>query len=221
MRQQRIKIICFNCKQRGHISYNCSERAGLCGLNGRGSRRLDGYVGEVKVTEILLDTGCTQTMVRKDLILPEQLIEGEAATIRCVHGDNVLYPLAEVAIEVEGLDLTVRAAISETLPMSVLLGTDVPQLGQLLHSNPALVHSRGVEHALITTRAQAKKRAEENESQKGRVLAKTIELGGFRDVGVRDVEGRGCGGREEEVRKGDGGEDRVVGWTKVMVVRVW
>lgn len=31
------KVICFNCKQRGHISYNGPDKAGLCSLSGKGS----------------------------------------------------------------------------------------------------------------------------------------------------------------------------------------
>ena len=59
----------------------------------------------------------------------------EPVTLRCAHGDTVLYPLAEVNISVGGLAFVVRAAPSETMPVSVLLGTDVPELGQLLHKN--------------------------------------------------------------------------------------
>ena len=199
---KRSKIICFNCKQRGHISYNCPDKAGLCSLSGKGKRTTrSGFVEGVEVTDILLDTGCTQTMVRRDLVSQDQLIEGEAATIRCVHGDTVLYPLADVIIKVEGHDLTVRAAVSETLPMSVLLGTDVPQLGQLLHSNPALIHSHGVEHALVTTRSQARKHEED---QRRGATARTTQLEGHRDAeGTAVVEGR-------EVEDGDGGKDSVV-----------
>ena len=137
-----------------------------------------GCVQGVEVTDILLDTGCTQTMVRGDLVSQDQVIQGEAATIRCVHGDNVLYPMADVTINLEALNLTVRAAVSKTLPMSVLLGTDVPQLGALLHGNPARIHSQGVEHALITTRAQARKQEEEEEKLKKRTTAITKPLEG-------------------------------------------
>ena len=51
-----------------------------------------------------------------------RLLEGEAVAVRCTHGDTVLYPLAEVAMEVDGVETRVRAAISEKLPVSVLLG---------------------------------------------------------------------------------------------------
>ena len=147
-----------------------------------------GYVQGVEVTDILLDTGCTQTMVRRDLVPQDQLIEGEAATIRCVHGDNMLYPLADVTINIEGLNLTVRATVSETLSMSVLLGTDVPQLSQLLHGNPALIHSHGVTTALVTTRAQVKIQEEEEKRQMERATARAKLVVREMDVGHRAME---------------------------------
>ena len=45
---------------------------------------------------------------------------------------TVLYPLAEVTIEVDGVPLQVEAAVSETLPVAVLLGMDVQELVGLL-----------------------------------------------------------------------------------------
>ena len=42
------------------------------------------------------------------------------------------YPQAKVELEVKGRALTVKAAVSETLPQSVLLGTDVPDLSELM-----------------------------------------------------------------------------------------
>ena len=48
--------------------------------------------------------------------------------IRCAHGDTALYPLAQVHLEINGHHIDVEAALSDTLPMPVLLGTDVPQL---------------------------------------------------------------------------------------------
>ena len=43
--------------------------------------------------------------------------------------------------------------------MSVLLGTNAPQLGQLLHSSPWAVHTKDMDHALMTIE-------EEEEEQK-------------------------------------------------------
>ena len=84
------------------------------------------------VENILLDTGCSRTLVRSDLVRQEKIIEGEVVTICCAHGDTVLYPVASVELEVEGRHITVEAAVSDTLPMAVLLGRDVPLVSDLL-----------------------------------------------------------------------------------------
>ena len=44
-----------------------------------------------------------------------------------------MYPLASVEICLGLTVFTVEAAVSDWLPMSVLLGTDVPQLVELLN----------------------------------------------------------------------------------------
>ena len=50
--------------------------------------------------------------------------------------------------------------------MSVLLGTDVPELNCLLQSNPSSMHTRGVEEALVVmTRAQSKREKMEEKAQ--------------------------------------------------------
>ena len=84
------------------------------------------------VTDVLLDTGWSQTLVKSDLVPTTKRVEGDAVTIRCAHGDTVLYPLANVELVVDGIPLQVEAAVSDTLPVSVLLGTDVPELDILL-----------------------------------------------------------------------------------------
>ena len=75
------------------------------------------------MSDIILDTGCTRTLVHRNVV------------IQCAHGDAVAYPLANVKLEVQGVTVTVEAAVSETLPQSVLLGTDVPELLSLLKGN--------------------------------------------------------------------------------------
>ena len=64
----------------------------------------------------------------------EQLIEGKATAVRCAHGDTVLYPMAEVEMEVDGCTIHTVAAVCNTLPMDVLLGTDVAELDSLLRT---------------------------------------------------------------------------------------
>ena len=89
------------------------------------------------VTDVLLDTGCSQTLVKSELVPTTKQVEGDVVTIHCAHGDTVLYPLANVELVVDGIPLQVEAAVSDTLPVSVLLGTDVPELDTLLKKQVA------------------------------------------------------------------------------------
>ena len=71
-------------------------------------------------------------MLTDQLVPEEKLLEGQVVTLRCAHGDIVLYPLAEVDMEVDGVPVRVEAALCSTLLMSVLMGTDVPEFSRLL-----------------------------------------------------------------------------------------
>lgn len=79
------------------------------------------------------------------------------AIIKCVHGDVVLY-LANVELEVDGLQVKVEAAVSRTLPVAVLLGKNIPELNLLLGRadiGPA-AESCQEEAMVVVTRAQAR-----------------------------------------------------------------
>ena len=82
--------------------------------------------------DLLLDTGCLRTIVRRDLVGDEQWLDGESTIIQCAHGDAIAYPLAEVKLEMEGKPVLVKAAVSDTLLQSVLVGTDVPGMLKML-----------------------------------------------------------------------------------------
>ena len=105
-----------------------------------------------------------------------KLIEGDSIAICCAHGDTVVYPLARVEVEVNGQTHEVEAAVSSTLPMSMLMGTDMPAL-------PRLVTNKLVDRAqalAATTRAQKKTQDElessdrRNEKESG-VCPKNLE----------------------------------------------
>ena len=53
-------------------------------------------------------------------------------------------------MEVDGVQVRVKAAVADNLPVSVLLGTDIPQLGKLLQINPSTIHTDGVEMVVRT-----------------------------------------------------------------------
>ena len=160
--------ICYNCKERGHVSRQCPRKALLCGLPRRkeSSRKeqallCSGRVGGRAVDDIQLDTGCSRTLVRTDLVDPHLIRHENSVTILCAHGDTVTYPIAKVTLDVKGKQITMEAAISKTLPRSVLLGTDVPELGELLGR-------RKTDHALVVmTRSQ--RREQEKEEKRSRM----------------------------------------------------
>ena len=120
----------------------------------------NGSVEGRQVEGILLDTGCALTTVRKELVPEEKILMGDAVTIRCAHGDTVLYPLAALGLEVDGISIPVEAAVSESLPVPVLLGRDVPQLASLL-GKPVGAELQSEEVMVVVTRAQAKRLLEE------------------------------------------------------------
>ena len=90
-----------------------------------------GVVDGTCVEDIMLDTGSSRILIRADLLHTEKLVEGEIS-IRCAHGDIITYPLAKVKIEIGGEHFIVEAGVVDKLPVSVLLGWDVPQLEDLL-----------------------------------------------------------------------------------------
>ena len=203
-------VECFNCQQKGHYSSNCPQRALFCM-----ERRLD-YQGNSKITRqqpekkispgvikpgavegkqvsnILLDTGCSRTIV-KELVPQDKILQGEAVAIRCAHGDTVLYPLANVQIQVEGKVLDIEAAVSETLPMSVLLGTDIPELTSLLKGDASTTESESTvkpveeqkaDTALaIMTRAGAKAQKANKESCEEKQRQSGVQPKALEEVG--------------------------------------
>ena len=113
---------CYNCWEEGHVKAKCpkpKDKALLCSIKAGARRKSAGGVyrnGSVEgrqVEGILLDTGCARTMVRKELVPEEKILMGDAVTIRCAHGDTVLYPLAALELEVDGISIPVEVAVSD------------------------------------------------------------------------------------------------------------
>ena len=125
------------------MASKCPEKVMYCTKRHRGNSTLQrkGQVEGREVNDIVLDARCSKTIVHHNLVPQTKQLPWEAVTIHCAQGDNVLYPLANVDLVVDGVPLTVEAAVFESLPVSVLLGTDVPELAEFTGGN-----THGVRH---------------------------------------------------------------------------
>ena len=82
-------VKCFNCNEKGHYASSCSRRSMYCGQpEGEADRaRRSGTINGTYCTDILVDTGATQTLVHSGLVTNDDILDGEV-TIRCAHGDT-------------------------------------------------------------------------------------------------------------------------------------
>ena len=159
-------LTCYNCNKRGRVASKCPNKALYCGLRSAHDSTLkkSGMMEGKYVKDILLDTGCSMTLVHHKLVPEHKVLPGEVATIHCVHGCTALYPVADLKLEVGGVPVSVKAAVLKTLPVSVLLGTDVPELGGLLGVKSSTFGENGRQGAMMMlTRAGARKQEEEEE----------------------------------------------------------
>jgi len=172
-------LICYNCGGKGHTSRQCPSEAFYGGARAaRKSSQSKSVVNKCKgkveghlVSDIVLDTGCSRTLVHRDFVKEEKFVGGGSVVIQCAHGDVVAYPLANVELEVQGVTVTVEAAVSNTLPQSVLLGTDVPELFSLLGG-----HEAGQSLMAVTiSRAQKLQRAPQLEPEELEDSSEIIE----------------------------------------------
>ena len=191
------KIMCYHCKKLGHVSSRCPEREALFCFEDRdfaGSELCQkGLVEGRKVSRILLDTGCSRTMVNQRCISSEKILDGKMVSIRCAHGDTRLYNLAEVTVQLQGVTMQVEAAVAENLPVDVLLGTDVPELTKLIKSHKHKTGStlpKQEDVMVVLKRARAKQQLEEELVRRAKQAQSQVRPNPIAIAGETDEAGR-------------------------------
>lgn len=153
---------CFKCGNLGHIAAKCSKNSGYYVSGMQFTPKVEkssveivcwGKIEDVPV-EMLVDTGCSHTLVQRKLVPDRCLVTGHTVALQCAHGDITEYPVAEVDVVLEGRKRRVRVGVSDSLPRAVLAGTDVLREFGTEH----------IEHCMVMTRSQGRrKQSEENE----------------------------------------------------------
>ena len=98
-------LVCYNCGGRGHMTRQCSTSALFCGVKSftrysAKRKRVNqpfqckGTVEGQLINYIGLDTGCSRTLVRSDLLREKDFSQGGTVIVQCAHENVVTYPLA-------------------------------------------------------------------------------------------------------------------------------
>ena len=159
---------CFTCGQVGHIAMHCPAKALFCDEENVLGGDVGGKVQEVvregiiegTPVKMLLDTGSARTLVRRELVPEGKVLVGQEVAVRCAHGESARYPLADIDVRVGGRRFTVRAGVSDKLPVPLLLGPDVPELFQLLAARTKSELESAIELVAVMTRSESRRVAE-------------------------------------------------------------
>ncbi|KAJ1080578.1 hypothetical protein NDU88_000773 [Pleurodeles waltl] len=145
---------CNNCGEWGHIARMCprkleggepmeigvTRRRVLCTGQGdlkfKQTLRLNG-----RSVCALIDSGCSQSVVREDLIRPIDKESSSWVTICCIHGDKEQYPVTRVNIEWEDYKDSHPMGVMSQLIEECIIGTDYRHFPELLdHVRKPKIH---------------------------------------------------------------------------------
>ena len=122
--EARSQQRCYRCNERGHLAYQCPQRSSLFCKQPEGDSihaapRMAGK-NNGHPCNILLDTGTTQSLVHANYVRGEDVLD-ECVPIQCIHGETQDYPVAPIDVELGGVRMILKAAVSTKLPQPVVL----------------------------------------------------------------------------------------------------
>ena len=144
---------------------------------------------------MIVDTGCSRTTVRKDLVSPSK-VQGNTRNSQIANGEWINCKLAKVELEKKGENYSTEVAVAERLAVPVLLGRDLPIAQHLFNEDlREILQKRQAQQFVVTTRARARReRAEEEQRLQEEALAQgqsrtiTEEQRPQKEADMQDVE---------------------------------
>ncbi|KAJ1201568.1 hypothetical protein NDU88_005376 [Pleurodeles waltl] len=167
---------CYHCSETGHIARHCPlkkdpEEPMEIGLTrgrvfwsggGKPTYTLTVLINNIERTA-LVDSGCSESVIRQKLVSPGQGDPQAQVLIACVHGDQRYYPVATVRLNWRGKEEAIRVGVLPHLDEHIILGTDYEDF-------PSLLNKAGQEHILRTWWEEVPIGEGEEESRRPRVI---------------------------------------------------
>ncbi|XP_067442125.1 uncharacterized protein [Thunnus thynnus] len=173
--RNKALLVCHSCGQTGHFKAECPKghvsKNYMCFApkllvsepgreevsEGQCEELTIGVLIEDRPCVALLDSGSNRTLVRQDSLPRDVVYCGGTVDVFCVHGDKVGYPIAKVAIQVEGQLYLLSVGVFEQLPYQVVLGCDLPILAELIAKQSREARASCTSESLLAvTRSKSK-----------------------------------------------------------------